>query len=45
MFYIFCGTIEVFRDVEIENITTKLMSILKIKKEEDMKENWKKVFH
>ena len=44
MFRKFCETMKVFTDAEIENIILKLVSVLELKKSEDMKENWKQVF-
>ena len=38
MFKMFCKTMNVFKDVEIENIVTRLVSVLKLEKEEDLKE-------
>ena len=41
----FCFTMETFTDIEIENIITRLVDILQLKKEKNIKENWKNVFH
>ena len=45
MFKLFCGAMKSFKDAEIENIIKGLVYRLEIDKEDDMKENWKKVFH
>ena len=45
MFRLFCGAIELFTDAGIKNIIARLVYRLEIDKSDDVKENWKKVFH
>ena len=45
MFILFCWAIKLFTDAGIENIITGLVYRLEIDKSDDVKENWKKVFH
>ena len=45
IFQLFSCTMKVFTDAEVHNIIMRLVQKLNITSEEDIKENWKKVFH